>query len=419
MYIPLKTIKFIVSEFEKELNGFSIVEHCINDFEKILVIEDTLVLYIKIKESEMPVCDNAYKLYKDKVNEYFEIPNPNNKYYCLDIEELTDNSISFKFIKTKFIDKIKKITNIDYIYFNYFKYVGIYRQNWYCKDASHKKIPTNILRINKLLPSLNLIERCNDCRKFHYYIVAIEILTENNQLGVGLFCTNTKPHQYIVKKCNDWIKHGFTYGNMNMIYRVNNKAKNDIITIKYPYHIESALQSWQGKGYKRKYILENYLKYFYVEKYFDNKDDVFAYTIEKFKDICLMSINGIEKYSYTRPSNRWVTEELVYKICKKLFKNKYNVIYQHRPFYLKSNIGGQMSYDIFITGLNIAIEYQGKQHFEPIDFFGGQKAFENTIQRDKLKKELSIQNNVHLIYINYWEDINEDLIKNKLAPIFQ
>ena len=121
MYIPLKTIKFIVSEFEKELNGFSIVEHCINDFEKILVIEDTLVLYIKIKESEMPVCDNAYELYKDKVNEYFEIPNPNNKYYCLDIEELTDNSISFKFIKTKFIDKIKKITNIDYIYFNYFK----------------------------------------------------------------------------------------------------------------------------------------------------------------------------------------------------------------------------------------------------------------------------------------------------------
>ena len=61
-------------------------------------------------------------------------------------------------------------------------------------------------------------------------------------------------------------------------------------------------------------------------------------------------------------------------MCKKIFKNN-KVIYQHRPFFLKSDIGGQMSYDVFISGFNIAIEYQGKQHFEPIDYFGGEEAF--------------------------------------------
>lgn len=73
-----------------------------------------------------------------------------------------------------------------------------------------------------------------------------------------------------------------------------------------------------------------------------------------------------------------------------------------------------MSYDIFITKLNIAIEYQGKQHFEPIDFFGGVESFERTIERDELKKELSEDNGVNLIYINYWENITIEFIKEKI-----
>lgn len=74
-----------------------------------------------------------------------------------------------------------------------------------------------------------------------------------------------------------------------------------------------------------------------------------------------------------------------------------------------------MSYDVFICGLNIAIEYQGKQHFEPVEIFGGEEHFKNQVVRDKLKQELSRKNGVTLIYINYWEDISSDLIKDKVA----
>ena len=44
-----------------------------------------------------------------------------------------------------------------------------------------------------------------------------------------------------------------------------------------------------------------------------------------------------------------------------------------------------MSYDVYICGLKIAIEYQGKQHFEPVDFFGGKDSFENQQYRDRSK----------------------------------
>ena len=85
--------------------------------------------------------------------------------------------------------------------------------------------------------------------------------------------------------------------------------------------------------------------------------------------------------------------------------------------FLKSEKGGQMSYDVFIYGLNIAIEYQGEQHFKPVDYFGGGKHFLDTQNRDQLKKKLSQDNGIKLIYINYDETINESLIKQKINNV--
>ena len=62
----------------------------------------------------------------------------------------------------------------------------------------------------------------------------------------------------------------------------------------------------------------------------------------------------------------------------------------------------------------MAIEYQGKQHFEPIEIFGGIEAFEEQQKRDKLKRDLSDQNGIKLVYINYWEDITSALILERV-----
>jgi hypothetical protein len=74
-----------------------------------------------------------------------------------------------------------------------------------------------------------------------------------------------------------------------------------------------------------------------------------------------------------------------------------------------------MSYDVYICGLKTAIEYQGKQHFEPVEYFGGKEHYDKQVERDKLKLKLSEENEVKLIYVNYWEDVTPDLIIEKVG----
>ena len=66
------------------------------------------------------------------------------------------------------------------------------------------------------------------------------------------------------------------------------------------------------------------------------------------------------------------------------------------------------------------IEYQGKQHYEPIDFAGkgekwANKLFRSNQKRDKIKRGYCIKNNIPLIEIPYWEFENtENILLNKL-----
>ena len=81
-----------------------------------------------------------------------------------------------------------------------------------------------------------------------------------------------------------------------------------------------------------------------------------------------------------------------------LEKNKINFIYDKSNDWLKG-----LRLDFYLPEYNAAIECQGLQHFEPVDFAGKgeewakQKFIEN-IKRDKRKKKLCEENNVKLIY---------------------
>jgi hypothetical protein len=80
----------------------------------------------------------------------------------------------------------------------------------------------------------------------------------------------------------------------------------------------------------------------------------------------------------------------------------YPVIPQASPVWL-----GALRYDAYMPDLRLAVEYQGKQHFESVDFFGGEKGFRATRERDRLKAKLSALNGVRLEYIRYDENLNE------------
>ena len=65
-----------------------------------------------------------------------------------------------------------------------------------------------------------------------------------------------------------------------------------------------------------------------------------------------------------------------------------------------------MYLDFYLPKYNIAIECQGLQHFEQIDYFG-EHSLINIVDRDKLKKQLCEEHNIVLLYFNYNDDINE------------
>ena len=57
------------------------------------------------------------------------------------------------------------------------------------------------------------------------------------------------------------------------------------------------------------------------------------------------------------------------------------------------------------------IEYQGEQHYFPISCFGGVERLEKQQENDNIKKEYCKKANIPLYYINYNENIENELNK--------
>ena len=95
-----------------------------------------------------------------------------------------------------------------------------------------------------------------------------------------------------------------------------------------------------------------------------------------------------------------------------------------REFLIKQNVSfeyqkhfewlGRQSLDFYLPELNIAIECQGAQHFEPNDFFGGEKSFIEQLERDNRKKALCEKHNLQLFYVNF-----DDNVEGKLRCILE
>lgn len=58
----------------------------------------------------------------------------------------------------------------------------------------------------------------------------------------------------------------------------------------------------------------------------------------------------------------------------------------------------KMSLDFYLPNYKIGIECQGRQHYEAVDAFGGEKEFRTILGRDKRKKQLCEEHGVKLLY---------------------
>lgn len=116
-----------------------------------------------------------------------------------------------------------------------------------------------------------------------------------------------------------------------------------------------------------------------------------------------------ENHNLPRIGEGWLSEMQLYNLVKAIFPKA-----EHRatPEWLKP-----LHLDIFVPSKKLAFEYQGKQHFEPIEFFGGVEAFKHTQKRDQKKKLKCRSKGVTLIEWRYDEPINSGVLKAKLKSI--
>lgn len=62
---------------------------------------------------------------------------------------------------------------------------------------------------------------------------------------------------------------------------------------------------------------------------------------------------------------------------------------------------GMLKFDFYLPDMNILIEFDGIQHFEPVEKFGGASNFEIVRKRDMIKNSYTIENNIPLLRIKY------------------
>lgn len=117
------------------------------------------------------------------------------------------------------------------------------------------------------------------------------------------------------------------------------------------------------------------------------------------------------KFGHKKVGEAWASETILYYIVTKLFP-QYSVRRHYRPKFL-----GGLELDIYIEELKVGIEYQGIQHYKPVKHWGGKAGLERGKARDKRKREICEQEKVSLIYFEYNEGLNDELVIRKLSDL--
>lgn len=91
--------------------------------------------------------------------------------------------------------------------------------------------------------------------------------------------------------------------------------------------------------------------------------------------------------------------------------NNINYLTQYR--FENCKLYKPLPFDFYLPQYNVCIEFDGRQHFEIIDYFNGLDGFIDRKIRDTIKNIYCQQNNIKLIRIPYWDFDNIEDILNQ------
>jgi hypothetical protein len=111
----------------------------------------------------------------------------------------------------------------------------------------------------------------------------------------------------------------------------------------------------------------------------------------------------IKSKMYQRRAHRSAGEEKCRQVLSRIYPHyKFET---YRPNFLKNpETGRNLELDLYNDRLKLAVEFNGRQHYQHTPFFQTKDEFKEQKRRDELKKKLCKKNGITLIFVPY--DVN-------------
>ena len=275
---------------------------------------------------------------------------------------------------------------------------------------------SNVLYVNSRTPIKFICNRCETV----LYKTTNAILSGN---GLCKFCDgsgqvrNTK--QFILR-AKEIHGDGFDYS--NVVY-VNSHSAVEIICKKHGTFKQSPNSHLRGAGCPKCYGQYISTKE-YIEKAKKVHGDVYDYSLIEYhgsssmlKIICPthgMFVQQAHNHLQGQgcpscKSSHGENKILLFLRSKNVLFNKEYKIPNDNLFCNRINI----FVDFYLPKNNSIIEFHGKQHYEPIKWFGGEKKFKEQQERDMALRQYCKEHEIKLIEIPYWDYNNIETILNK------
>ena len=116
---------------------------------------------------------------------------------------------------------------------------------------------------------------------------------------------------------------------------------------------------------------------------------------DKLKDIRECAYQNVLRKKQTH--GKWVNEYKLFNLIKVIFPD---ALYQFSDNWLENQI-----LDIYIPSMNLAIEYQGEQHYRSVEYFGGYNKFHEQEKMDSLKRTKCLERGIKLLEWNFEDKI--------------
>jgi len=148
-----------------------------------------------------------------------------------------------------------------------------------------------------------------------------------------------------------------------------------------------------------------FLYYLYTRK----KYDYIGFSLKDLEELTDTNENIMVKFwKYFNKNKKQESHPRINKTenkCRKILERIYGLPFETiRPDWLKSpKTGKNLELDCYNQQLNIALEFNGKQHYSYVPYFHkSKKEFFSQVHRDDWKRKKCIEKGITLIEIPYW-----------------